>query len=182
MHGRRRRNTREKVERALAALDYRPNLSARDLRKGRTAVIALALPELDAPHFSELTRFVIGAAGEHGWTVLTEQSAGDPDHEREVLDGIREQRIDGLIFNPITVGPEELTAERTPPSRRGAATGDVADLRTKEPSGTDDMREPTDPRRRTTIRGASSADTPAGIRRQTAACRAVWNRDNTGLV
>jgi DNA-binding LacI/PurR family transcriptional regulator len=102
--------TREKVERALAALDYRPNLSARNLRKGRTGVIALALPELDAPYFSELTRFVIDAAAEHGWTVLIEQTDGDPDREREVLNGIREQRIDGLIFSPITVGPEELTA------------------------------------------------------------------------
>ena len=35
--------TREKVERALAELDYRPNLSARNLRQGRTGVIALAL-------------------------------------------------------------------------------------------------------------------------------------------
>jgi DNA-binding LacI/PurR family transcriptional regulator len=102
--------TREKVERALAVLDYRPNLSARNLRKGRTGVIALALPELDAPYFAELTRFVIAAAAERGWTVMIEQTDGDPEREREVLDGVREQRIDGLVFSPITVGPEELAA------------------------------------------------------------------------
>ncbi|KES06105.1 LacI family transcriptional regulator [Streptomyces toyocaensis] len=102
--------TREKVERALSALDYRPNLSARNLRKGRTGVIALALPELDAPYFAELTRFVIDAAAKHGWTVLIEQTDGDPARERDVLDGVREQRIDGLIFSPIAVGPEELAA------------------------------------------------------------------------
>ncbi|MDG9719536.1 LacI family DNA-binding transcriptional regulator [Streptomyces sp. DH24] len=102
--------TREKVERALAELDYRPNLSARNLRQGRTGVIALALPELDAPYFAELTRFVIEAASERGWTVLIEQTDGLPDREREVLDGVREQRIDGLIFSPIAVGREELSA------------------------------------------------------------------------
>lgn len=102
--------TREKVERALAELDYRPNLSARNLRQGRTGVIALALPELDAPYFAELSRFVIEAASDRGWTVLIEQTDGRPEREREVLDGVREQRIDGLIFSPIAVGREELAA------------------------------------------------------------------------
>lgn len=102
--------TREKVERALAELDYRPNLSARNLRRGRTGVIALALPELDAPYFAELSRFVIDAAAERGWTVLIDQTDGLPDRERQVLQGIREQLIDGLVFSPITVGREELAA------------------------------------------------------------------------
>ncbi|MFD0319175.1 LacI family DNA-binding transcriptional regulator [Streptomyces flavalbus] len=102
--------TREKVERALAELEYRPNLSARNLRQGRTGVVALALPELDAPYFAEISRFVIAAATDRGWTVLIEQTDGLPEREREVLDGVREQRIDGLIFSPITVGPEELAA------------------------------------------------------------------------
>ncbi|WP_406274728.1 LacI family transcriptional regulator [Actinacidiphila glaucinigra] len=104
--------TREKVELALAELNYRPNLSARNLRQGRTGVIALALPELDAPYFAELTRFVIDAATEQGWTTIIEQTDGRPEREREVLQGIREQRIDGLIFSPITVGADEL-ADRT---------------------------------------------------------------------
>ncbi len=102
--------TREKVERALAELDYRPNLSARNLRRGRTGVIALALPELDAPYFAELSRFVIDAAAERGWTVLIDQTDGLADRERQVLQGIREQLIDGLIFSPIAVGREELAA------------------------------------------------------------------------
>lgn len=101
--------TREKVERALAELDYRPNLSARNLRQGRTGVIALALPELDAPYFAELTRFVIDAAAERGWTIVIEQTDGRPERERQVLEGIREQRIDGLIFSPIAVGRDELS-------------------------------------------------------------------------
>jgi DNA-binding LacI/PurR family transcriptional regulator len=108
--------TRERVEQALAELDYRPNLSARNLRRGRTGVIALALPELDAPYFAELSRFVIDAAAERGWTVLIDQTDGRADRERQVLQGIREQLIDGLVFSPITVGREELAqrTDRTP--------------------------------------------------------------------
>ena len=49
-----RPDTRARVEEAIAELNYRPNLSARNLRKGRTGVIALAVPELDIPYFAEL--------------------------------------------------------------------------------------------------------------------------------
>lgn len=108
--------TREKVEQALAQLDYRPNLTARNLRGGRTGIIALALPELDAPYFAELSRSVIDAAAEHGWTVLIDQTDGLLDRERQVLQGIREQMIDGLIFSPLAIGEEDLAGrtDRTP--------------------------------------------------------------------
>lgn len=39
-----RRATREKVLEAMARLDYRVNLAARNLRKGRTGTIGLAIP------------------------------------------------------------------------------------------------------------------------------------------
>ena len=41
-----RPSTRSRVVSAIAELDYRPNLSARGLRSGRTGVIGLAIPEL----------------------------------------------------------------------------------------------------------------------------------------
>ncbi|MEU6432030.1 LacI family DNA-binding transcriptional regulator [Microbispora sp. NPDC046973] len=102
--------TRAKVERALSQLDYRPNLSARNLRLGRTGVIALALPELDAPYFAELSRFVIDAAAEQRWLVVIEQTDGSLERERQVLDGVRDHRVDGVILSPVSIGAEELAA------------------------------------------------------------------------
>ena len=46
--------TRERVERAIRDLGYQVNVSARSLRRGRTGVIGLALPELSLPYFAEL--------------------------------------------------------------------------------------------------------------------------------
>src|SRR4051812_30268768 len=63
-------DTRAHVQAVLDEMGYQPNLSARNLRSGRTGVIALAFPELDNPYFAELTGFVVQAAEEHGWTVL----------------------------------------------------------------------------------------------------------------
>ncbi|MBP2703761.1 LacI family DNA-binding transcriptional regulator [Microbispora sp. RL4-1S] len=102
--------TRAKVEQALSQLAYRPNLSARNLRLGRTGVIALALPDLTAPYFAELSRFVIDAAAEHKWIVVIEQTDGILDRERRVLDGVRDHLVDGVILSPLAIGVEELAA------------------------------------------------------------------------
>lgn len=105
-------STRERVEAAIARLNYRPNLSARSLRQGRTGVIALAVPELDVPYFAELARRLVSAAAELGWTVLVDQTEGEQERERRVIGGIRDQLIDGLVLSPLALTAEDL-AERT---------------------------------------------------------------------
>ncbi|WP_328342647.1 LacI family DNA-binding transcriptional regulator [Micromonospora sp. NBC_00421] len=103
-----RPDTRARVEAAIAELRYRPNLSARNLRKGRTGVIALAVPELDIPYFAELARHVVAAAVDHGWTVLIDQTGGGPEQERAAAIGIGDHMIDGLIFSPLSLNADDL--------------------------------------------------------------------------
>jgi DNA-binding LacI/PurR family transcriptional regulator len=98
-----RPETRERVEAALAALGYRMNVSARNLRQGRTGMIALVVPELRAPYFAELADSVITAADAHGLRVLIEQTGGDRDREVEVLQGALRHLVDGVIFSPLAL-------------------------------------------------------------------------------
>jgi DNA-binding LacI/PurR family transcriptional regulator len=105
-----RPDTRARVERAIAELRYRPNLSARNLRTGRTGVIALAVPQLIQPYFAELAQHVIGAAVPHGWTVLIDQTGGTLEQERTVAAGIRDHLIDGLIISPLALSADDLAA------------------------------------------------------------------------
>jgi DNA-binding LacI/PurR family transcriptional regulator len=93
--------TRERVERAIEELGYRPNLSARTLRRGHSGVIALAVPEVDSPYFAELARWVIHVADAHGLTVLIDQTDGLAERERLVMSGIRGHLIDGLVLSPV---------------------------------------------------------------------------------
>ncbi|GAA4468873.1 LacI family DNA-binding transcriptional regulator [Phytohabitans houttuyneae] len=111
-----RADTRARVMEAIAELDYRPNISARNLRRGRTGIIALAVPELDIPYFAELAKHVVSAAARHDWTVLIDQTNGDPEQERLVAAGIRDHLIDGLIFSPLALAGAELDvgAKATP--------------------------------------------------------------------
>jgi len=106
--------TRLRVQGALDELGYRPNLSARSLRGGRSGLIALAVPELDLPYFGELARHIVNAAEARGWTVLIDQTDGLAEREQRVMDGIRAHLIDGVIFSPLASGPRELAARTDP--------------------------------------------------------------------
>lgn len=104
--------TRVRVQQALDELHYRPNLAARNLRQGRSDVIALAVPELDLPYFAELARSVVKCAEAKGWTVLMDQTDGLVDREQLVLDGFRGGLIDGLIFSPLALGADDFQRRR----------------------------------------------------------------------
>jgi DNA-binding LacI/PurR family transcriptional regulator len=93
--------TRMRVEEALSALDYVPNLSARGLRNGRTGVIALALPDLSTSYSAEMAHHFVVAAGERGLSVQIEETAGGAAREQELLSRARAQLVDGLILNPV---------------------------------------------------------------------------------
>ena len=108
-----RPTTRAKVMEAIAELGYRPNMTARNLRSGRSGVIALAVPELDAPYFAELAHHVVGAAMDHGWTVLVDETGqihdrALRDRERSAAAGIRGQLIDGVILSPLALDQADL--------------------------------------------------------------------------
>lgn len=103
-------STRERVLQAIDELGYSPNLSARHLRRGRTGIIALAIPELNNPYFAELAEVTIRAAAEHDYTLLLDHTDGDREKELLVSDGFRAQIIDGLILSPVQLNRQDILA------------------------------------------------------------------------
>ena len=69
-------STRQRIAEAVNQLDYRMNVSARNLRSGRTGSIMLALAELDQAYLSEFTHAVIRIAEEFGLAVVVETTGG----------------------------------------------------------------------------------------------------------
>ncbi|HEY0259045.1 MAG TPA: LacI family DNA-binding transcriptional regulator [Lacisediminihabitans sp.] len=107
---------RIRVETAVAELSYRPNVTARNLKHGRSGLIALVVPELDVAYFAELARAVVTTAREHGYTVVVDQTDGEPDRERELMmrDGSAAM-FDGVILSPLALSQADL-------ARRDAAS------------------------------------------------------------
>jgi DNA-binding LacI/PurR family transcriptional regulator len=108
--------TRARVEEAVAALQYVPNLSARGLRNGRTGAIALAFPDLTTPYSAEMSHWFVEVAHERGWSVQLEQTGMRPERERELLLRGKEHLVDGLVLNPVSLGESAIVgAESLPP-------------------------------------------------------------------
>ena len=105
-----RPETKTKVEDAIAKLGYRVNVSARNLRRGRTGLIKLVVPELRIPYFAELADSVVQEADGRGLVVLLEQHRYDRERELGVLRQDSGQQVDGVLFSPVYVG--QADAER----------------------------------------------------------------------
>jgi DNA-binding LacI/PurR family transcriptional regulator len=103
-----REDTRQRIEAAIAELDYRMNVSARNLRSGKTGMIMLAIPELDQAYLAELAQAVVNKAEELGLGVLIETTGGREEREIEVLEGSRGRNVDGVIYEPVALGAEDI--------------------------------------------------------------------------
>ncbi|SEE34854.1 LacI family DNA-binding transcriptional regulator [Jiangella alba] len=102
--------TRQKVLDAIAELRYRPNVSARSLRHGRSGFLAIALPELTSPYFAALASELGAVAKRQSLTVLIEETFGEAERERIALDSLDTQLIDGVVFSPMAMTSSDVAA------------------------------------------------------------------------
>lgn len=98
-----RPSTKSRVLDAIAALNYKPNMVARNLRVGRMGVIGFIMPDLRNPYFAELAGEVMRAADVHGLAVLIEQVKGDRESEIAALHGSRMQMTDGILYSALAL-------------------------------------------------------------------------------
>jgi LacI family transcriptional regulator len=87
----------ERVLAAARALDYAPSQVARSLALGRTATIALIVPDLSNPMFQDVLRGLSQAAGEDGHRLLIAESNEQVEDE-EVLALEARRRCDGVVL------------------------------------------------------------------------------------
>ncbi|MDE6505586.1 MAG: LacI family transcriptional regulator [Clostridia bacterium] len=92
------KTTRETVMKAMRELKFTPNVTAHRLRKNRTGVIAVLVPIINHPFFSEFVERVEEAADKYGWSVLIVSSQQKLDKENGIIEKIRRKEIDGAIF------------------------------------------------------------------------------------
>ncbi|PAZ15756.1 LacI family transcriptional regulator [Streptomyces sp. SA15] len=103
-----RKATREKVLEAMARLDYRVNVAARNLRKGRTGTIGLAVPEVNSPYYGRLAVAIIAAAERYSLRVCIEQTGASRENELDALSLSRNRLYDGLILSTVGMGPADV--------------------------------------------------------------------------
>lgn len=95
-----RAEMRDRVRAAIAQLEYRPNLVARNLRSQQSSTIGLILSDISNPFFAGISRAVEDLAFEHGFSVLLCNTDENPEREALYLDLMRAEQAAGVILSP----------------------------------------------------------------------------------
>lgn len=91
-------SVRKKVEAAIEASGYRPNLSARRLRAQHTYTVGLIVPDIRHPFFAGVARAVEDAAYRAGLRVILCNTDDDAVRETTYLRLMEEERVTGVIM------------------------------------------------------------------------------------
>lgn len=91
--------TREKIKKLAKELNYEPNQSAIFFQKGKTFTIGVILPELAETFFSSAVSAIEDVAYKKNYTVLLGQSHDSEVRERELVEKMKNHRVDGLLVS-----------------------------------------------------------------------------------
>ena len=90
-------STRLKVEKAIKELNYTPNEIARTLKISQSKTIALILPTIWHPFFSELAYYTEENVSKRGFKMILCNSSSKKEKEIEYLDMLKQNKVDGII-------------------------------------------------------------------------------------
>ncbi len=99
---------RDRVLRAAAELDFRPNRLASNLRRQTTQTLGVVVSDIENPHFTQMVRTVEEAAYERGFRVLLCNTDETDEKQRSYLEVLAAERVLGVIMAPSNPAGEEI--------------------------------------------------------------------------
>ena len=97
----------KRISRAIKELDYRPNIIARNLKTGKTGLIAVVVPDITNPFFAALVRGAELAAGDE-YMIQLINTGEDLEREKWALKRMI-GRVDGVIYVPLQEDSDALS-------------------------------------------------------------------------
>lgn len=97
----------ESIRSAISALDYRVNPFARNLKSQRSRSIGILLPNMTAPFYGSVVTALDKALREYGYHTLISCYGANHGLERDNLQFLMTNGIDGLVYVPEDVSAEE---------------------------------------------------------------------------
>lgn len=89
--------TLRKVQRAIKTLDYIPDNYARGMKKNRTETIALIIPSIWHPFFSEFAYHVEKELLKYNYKLFICNADSDSQNEIEYIEMLKQNKVDGII-------------------------------------------------------------------------------------
>ncbi|WP_420110811.1 LacI family DNA-binding transcriptional regulator [Pseudactinotalea sp.] len=116
--------TRDRVLGVIADLGYRVNTTARSLRRGRTGVIGLAVPDLAAEYYGQLADRLARRLRSHGLRLAVEGTHGHLDAELDTLATAHMDTYDAVVLSVAAGDVDDL--DRLQPDKPVVLVGERA--------------------------------------------------------
>ncbi len=89
--------SKQKIEQAIQALNYKPNHIARSLSKKQSKLIGLIVPDIKNPYFPQLARAIEDTALEYDYTIILCNTDGTMEKEKLYIDRLTQNYVAGLL-------------------------------------------------------------------------------------
>ena len=109
--------TRRRVLKRMAELNYRPNMMARGLAGGKTYIVGLVVPDLLHPFFAEFAKSLNGVLRKHNYGLILTSSEEDAEIEQQEIRTVLARGIDALLIascQPTLQGFYGIEDQQTP--------------------------------------------------------------------
>jgi LacI family transcriptional regulator, repressor for deo operon, udp, cdd, tsx, nupC, and nupG len=100
--------TKAKVQQLAKELNYEPNQTAIFFQQRKTFTVGVILPELSEAFFSSAISGIEDAANKNNYSVLMGQSHDDAEREKQLVETMKNHRVDGLI---VSIAKNTITYE-----------------------------------------------------------------------
>lgn len=120
--------TVQKVQEAIAATGYRPNLMARALAEGKSSMVALVLPDINNPFYPEFVRVAERVARHRNYFLMVCNTDERPDIGRAYLHQIAGTLADGVLVLHTGISADDINELKTRRSPIVLASEEKVDL------------------------------------------------------
>jgi DNA-binding LacI/PurR family transcriptional regulator len=101
-------STRLKVLKAVEHLDFRIDLRARALSRQKSETLGIVVADVSNPFTAQVLKAIDFVTRESGYSLLLSDSGEDVGRERANLEAMLAQRIEGIIYLPVTLSGASL--------------------------------------------------------------------------
>ncbi|MCI8728128.1 MAG: LacI family DNA-binding transcriptional regulator [Hungatella sp.] len=90
--------TKQRIELAMRELNYIPNELARGMFKQKSGIIAMLIPSIRHPYFSNLAHYIERKLYENGYKLMLCSTDGQIEKEQEYIRFLQSNLVDGVIM------------------------------------------------------------------------------------
>lgn len=100
---------RDRINAAVAKLDFHPNAIARTLKTNNTNIVGFMVSDISNPFFTTILKGVEDVMQPFGYNVISCSTNGKKSNELSYLNLLLEKKVDGIIINTTGMNNEYIT-------------------------------------------------------------------------